>query len=81
MKFDFMKFYFYARSETSSRSIAYGWKPLDIGERSGQMTPNRYCLTRTLDVYEAISRSGAHLTTADMERMAMLRPKLELANG
>jgi hypothetical protein len=52
-----------------------------IRERSGQMSRARYCFSRALDLYEAISRSGAQLKTADWERMDMLRPKLGTANG
>ena len=48
-----------------------------IRERSGQMPRAQYCFSRALDLYEAISRSGAQLRTADWERMDMLRPKLE----
>jgi hypothetical protein len=48
-----------------------------IRERSGQMSRARYCFSRALDLYEAISGSGAQLRTADWERMDMLRPKLE----
>jgi hypothetical protein len=48
-----------------------------IRERSGQMSRAQYCFSRALDLYEAISRSGAKLRTADWERMDMLRPKLE----
>ena len=52
-----------------------------IRERSGQMPRARYCFSRALDLYEAISRSGAQLRAADWERMDMLRPKLEVASG
>lgn len=52
-----------------------------IRERSGQIARARYCFTRALDVYQAISRSGAHLAPADLERMAMLPPKLEAASS
>lgn len=51
-----------------------------IRERSGQLPRARYCFGRALDLYEAISRSGAQLRTADWERMDVLRPKLEAAS-
>lgn len=52
-----------------------------IRERSGQMSRATYCFSRALDLYEAISRSGAQLRTADWERIDMLRPKLRTASG
>lgn len=48
-----------------------------IRERNGQLPRARYCFSRALDLYEAISRSGAHLMTADWDRIEMLRPKLQ----
>jgi hypothetical protein len=50
-----------------------------IRERRGQMPRAQYCFSRALDLYDAISQSGAQLRTADWERMDMLRPKLEAA--
>ena len=47
-----------------------------IRERSGQMARARYCFGRALEVYEAISRSGAQLKTTDWERIDTLRPKV-----
>lgn len=52
-----------------------------IREHSGQTPRARYCFSRALDLYEAISRSGAKLQTADWERVDMLRPKLDAAGG
>ena len=52
-----------------------------IRELSGQTPRARYCFSRALDVYEAISRSGAHLNTADWERIGVLRPKVAAASG
>ena len=52
-----------------------------IHERSGQMPRALYCFHRALDLYEAITRSGAQLKTADWERISVLRPKLEAASG
>jgi hypothetical protein len=52
-----------------------------IRERSGQMPRARYCFSRALDLYEAILRSGSQLSTADWQRVDMLRPKLEAASG
>ena len=48
-----------------------------IRERSGQMSRARYCFSRALDLYEAVSKSGAKLRTADWERLDTLRPRLE----
>jgi len=52
-----------------------------IRERRGEMPRAQYCFSRALDLYDAISRSGAQLRTADWERMDMLRPKVEAAGG
>jgi hypothetical protein len=52
-----------------------------IRELRGQMPRAQYCFSRALDLYDAISKSGAQLRTADWERIDMLRPKVEAANG
>jgi hypothetical protein len=52
-----------------------------IRERRGEATRSEYCFNRAFDLYEAISRSGARLTTADRERMEVLRPKVEARGG
>jgi hypothetical protein len=52
-----------------------------IRERRGQMPRAQYCFSRALDLYDAISKSGAQLRTADWERIGMLRPKVEAASG
>jgi hypothetical protein len=52
-----------------------------IRERRGEMPRAQYCFSRALDLYDAISRSGAQLRTADWERMDTLRPKVEAASG
>lgn len=52
-----------------------------IREQSGQMPRARYCFGRALDLYDAISRSGSLLSTADWERIDMLRPKVEAVSG
>jgi len=52
-----------------------------IREGRGQMPRAQYCFSRAVDLYDAISRSGAQLRTADWERMDMLRPKVEPASG
>jgi hypothetical protein len=50
-----------------------------IRERRGEIPRAQYCFSRALDLYDAISRSGAQLRTADWERIDMLRPKVEAA--
>jgi hypothetical protein len=52
-----------------------------IRECRGQMPRAQYCFSRALDLYDAISQSGAQLRTADWERIDMLRPKVEAASG
>ena len=52
-----------------------------IRERRGEMPRAQYCFSRALDLYDAISQSGAHLRTADWERIDMLRPKVEATSG
>jgi hypothetical protein len=52
-----------------------------IRERRGQMPRAQYCFRRALDLYDAISQSGAQLRTADWERIDMLRPRVEAASG
>ena len=52
-----------------------------IRELRGEAPRAKYCFSRALDLYEAISRSGAQLRTADWERMDMLRPKIQAPSG
>ena len=51
-----------------------------IRERRGEMPRAQYCFRRALDLYDAISMSGAQLRTAEWERMDMLRPRVEAAS-
>jgi hypothetical protein len=44
-----------------------------IRERRGEMPRAQYCFRRALDLYDAISQSGAQLRTADWERIDMLQ--------
>jgi len=52
-----------------------------IRERRGETPRAQYCFSRALDLYDAISESGARLRTADWERIDTLRPKVEAASG
>jgi len=52
-----------------------------IRELRGETPRAQYCFNRALDLYNAISVSGAQLRAADWERMDMLRPKVEAAGG
>jgi len=52
-----------------------------IRELRGEMPRAQYCFKRALDLYDAISLSGARLMTADWERVDMLRPRVEAARG
>jgi hypothetical protein len=52
-----------------------------IRELRGETARAQYCFSRSLDLYEAISLSGAQLRTADWERMDLLRPKVKAAGG
>jgi hypothetical protein len=52
-----------------------------IRELRGEAPRAQYCFSRALDLYAAIAGSGARLQDADWERIEMLRPKLEAANG
>jgi hypothetical protein len=47
-----------------------------IRELRGQTERAQYCFSRTLELYAAISLSGARLKTADWERIVSLRPKV-----
>lgn len=47
-----------------------------IREVRGEVPRAQYCFRRALDLYDAISQSGAQLRTADWERMDTLRPKV-----
>ncbi|HKB34130.1 MAG TPA: hypothetical protein VKF16_09720 [Candidatus Dormibacteraeota bacterium] len=46
-----------------------------IRELRGQTERAQYCFSRTLELYAAISLSGARLKTADWERIVSLQPK------
>ena len=46
-----------------------------IRELRGQEARAQYCFSRTLELYAAISLSGAQLKTADWERIVSLQPK------
>jgi hypothetical protein len=52
-----------------------------IRELRGEVPRAQYCFRRALDLYDAISLSGAQLRTADWERLNMLRPKVEAASS
>jgi hypothetical protein len=52
-----------------------------IRELRGEAPRAHYCFSRALDLYDAITGSGAGLQPADWERIEMLRPKLEALNG
>jgi hypothetical protein len=52
-----------------------------IRELRGETARAKYCFSRALDLYDAISLSGAQLRTADWERMDLLRPKVQGASG
>ena len=52
-----------------------------IREIRGEMPRAQYCFSRALDLYNAISQSGAQLRTADWERIDMLRAKVQAAGG
>ena len=52
-----------------------------IRELRGETARARYCFARALDLYEAISQSGAQLRAADLERIDLLRPKVEAAGA
>jgi uncharacterized membrane-anchored protein len=47
-----------------------------IRELRGQTERAQYCFSRTLELYAAISLSGARLKTADWERIVSLQPKV-----
>ena len=48
-----------------------------IRELRGQDARAQYCFTRTLELYAAISLSGARLMNADWERIVSLQPKVK----
>ena len=52
-----------------------------IRELRGEASRAKFCFGHALDLYNAISQSGAQLRTADWERMDALRPKVEAANS
>jgi hypothetical protein len=52
-----------------------------IRELRGETPRAQCCFSRALDLYNAISGSGAQLRTADWERMDMLRTKVEAPTG
>ena len=47
-----------------------------IRELRGQEARARYCFSRALELYAAISLSGARLKPADWERIVLLQPKV-----
>jgi len=47
-----------------------------IREVRGQAERAQYCFSRALELYAAISLSGARLKTADWERIVSLQPKV-----
>jgi len=47
-----------------------------IRELRGQEARAQYCFSRALELYAAISLSGARLKAADSERIASLQPKV-----
>jgi len=47
-----------------------------IREVRGQEARAQYCFSRALELYAAISLSGARLMTADWERIVSLQPKV-----
>lgn len=47
-----------------------------IRELRGQAARAEYCFGRTLELYAAISLSGARLKTADWERIVSLQPRV-----
>lgn len=49
-----------------------------IHELRGQTARAQQCYSRALELYFAISQSGARLKSADWERIAMLRPKVDI---
>lgn len=49
-----------------------------IREVRGQTVKANHCYSRALELYIAISISGGRLRSADLERIALLRPKVEL---
>jgi hypothetical protein len=52
-----------------------------IRELRGETPRAQYCFSRALNLYDAISQSGAQLRTADWERMDLLRSKVQAAGG
>jgi hypothetical protein len=52
-----------------------------IRELRGEAPRAQYCFSRALDLYRAITVSGARLQPADWERIELLQPKLEALNG
>jgi hypothetical protein len=49
-----------------------------IHELRGQTARAQTCYSRALELYVAISQSGARLKSADWGRIAMLRPKVDI---
>jgi hypothetical protein len=52
-----------------------------VRELRGEASRAKFCFGRALDLYDAISQSGAQLRTADWERVDMLRPRVEAVRG
>ena len=51
-----------------------------IHERRGESARAAQCYLRALDLYAAISLAGARLKAVDMERIALLQPKVDAGN-
>jgi hypothetical protein len=51
-----------------------------IHERRGESAKAEQCYRRALDLYAAISLTGARLKAADLERIALLQPKVEVGS-
>jgi len=50
-----------------------------IRELRGETARTQQCYSRALELYSALSNSGARLNTADWERIDLLQPKVEAA--
>jgi hypothetical protein len=50
-----------------------------IRELRGEAARAQQCYSRALELYAALSNSGAQLNTADWERIDLLQPKVEAA--
>jgi hypothetical protein len=52
-----------------------------IRELRGETARAQHCYSRALDLYAALSSSGARLNAADWDRIELLQPKIEAATG